>query len=538
VANVLTRSTTRSTYRLHWNRLAHWDDFGARVIEYWNNTVTQNDKQAAVLHHGAYSHATQLVTLYSRAASEDQVKGYLRDFFVPVHSAAANGLNYAPPPSDRHSILQRWEQGVEANALAGIPDFVMATEDAYPLRRVTALLEVKNPWQVTPELIDQVIQSISHHQVHSHPLDQVPLSGRYPARLALEQLYGYMVRNAKVYGVLTTMKVWCFLRRDNGGVLHGTRMFGDFQARQGISEGATREGYYPTTGFSIMQALYYLSALAQATPNVPETPIGGLAGQVTLPYAGNTTKAAPTLQQPQPGAVGVGPIHGGQGGYQYGAQILGGYDQAECSQYDGDFEYRDFQFEPWVSENNLGPKTWIATSLPNQTKVILKLWDAWKFDSDNRDGEASVYLCLRPLWRKCIPALLVKSALEFCHALVFEYIKVHVRGTISHADIQSSPLSASNLNSKVEDNILQAFEAIHALNVIHGDVRPENVLVAEEDSRVWTVDFGFAEILEGLDVDVQSELGTEMVAVRDMLREVTNSRSGLVVILLISGNAD
>jgi hypothetical protein len=37
-------------------------------------------------------------------------------------------------------------------------------------------------------------------------LDQLPLSGRYHARLALEQLYGYMVRNGKAYGILMTMK--------------------------------------------------------------------------------------------------------------------------------------------------------------------------------------------------------------------------------------------------------------------------------------------------------------------------------------------
>src|ERR1700743_2526322 len=79
--------------------------------------------------------------------------------------------------------------------------------------------------------------SISH-RILSNLLDQVPLSGRYPARLALEQLYGYMVRNGKEYGVLTTLKGWCFARRENGGQLYVTRMFGDFEARQGISNDA------------------------------------------------------------------------------------------------------------------------------------------------------------------------------------------------------------------------------------------------------------------------------------------------------------
>lgn len=130
-------------------------------------------------------------------------------------------------------------------------------------------------------------------------------------------------------------------------------MYGDFAAWQGISEGAALESYYIPQGFSIMQALYYLSALMEATPNLPETPTGGLPGQVTLPYAGSSTTAMPTILQPpvgNPSAVfgGLAPAHSGQGhrvGNQ-GIQILGGYDQSECTHYDTDFEFKSFQFEP------------------------------------------------------------------------------------------------------------------------------------------------------------------------------------------------
>jgi hypothetical protein len=162
VADELTRSTTRSTYRLRWNQLALWDNFGALVQHYWNNVVPQIDKQCNVYTQGEYSGRLQLVATFSRVGNEGDVKGRIQDFVVPVHSAAANGLNNAPRPIDQHSILQRWDQGVEANALAGIPDFVMASEIGAPVRRVTAVLEVKNPWLVTPALIDAVINSIIH----------------------------------------------------------------------------------------------------------------------------------------------------------------------------------------------------------------------------------------------------------------------------------------------------------------------------------------------------------------------------------------
>jgi hypothetical protein len=162
VGNELTNSTTRSTYRLHWNWLALWDNFGALVNQYWNNVVPQANKQSNVFTQGEYSGIVQDVATFIRVGNEGDVKGRIQAFVVPVHSAAANGRNGAPRPSDRHSILQRWEQGVEANNLAGIPDFVMATEYGIPSRRLTAILEVKNPWQVTPARIDAVINSTLH----------------------------------------------------------------------------------------------------------------------------------------------------------------------------------------------------------------------------------------------------------------------------------------------------------------------------------------------------------------------------------------
>src|SRR5207248_2827790 len=93
---------------------------------------------------------------------EGNIRVCIDKFVVDIHSAAANGLNGAARPTDQHSKLQRWEQGVEANNLAGIPDFVMVTEYGNLPRRITAMLEIKNPWQVTPALINAVINSIIH----------------------------------------------------------------------------------------------------------------------------------------------------------------------------------------------------------------------------------------------------------------------------------------------------------------------------------------------------------------------------------------
>src|SRR5436190_17459919 len=70
VANELTNSTTRSTYRLHWNWLAVWDNFGALVQQYWNNVVPQTDKQANVYTQGAFRDRFQSVSMNSQVGNE------------------------------------------------------------------------------------------------------------------------------------------------------------------------------------------------------------------------------------------------------------------------------------------------------------------------------------------------------------------------------------------------------------------------------------------------------------------------------------
>lgn len=95
------------------------------------------------------------------------------------------------------------------------------------------------------------------------------IDGVHSGRLAVEQIFGYMVRNWETFGILTTMKGWCFLHRQNGGILRMTRMFGDFPPWGQVTEGAVAEGYYPTPNFSIMKALFYLSHLVVGTDDTP-----------------------------------------------------------------------------------------------------------------------------------------------------------------------------------------------------------------------------------------------------------------------------
>lgn len=66
----------------------------------------------------------------------------------------------------------------------------------------------------------------------------------------------------------------------------------------------------------------------------------------------------------------------------------------DCVQYHDGMDYNSLQLEPWKGENCLGHKTFLAKVLSNKSTVVLKLWDAWHYDSEDRDQKAAVYVHL------------------------------------------------------------------------------------------------------------------------------------------------
>lgn len=72
----------------------------------------------------------------------------------------------------------------------------------------------------------------------------------------------------------------------------------------------------------------------------------------------------------------------------------------------------------------------------------------------------------------------------------------------------------------MEKEILAAFEEIHAFNVLHGDVRPSNILVAEDGNKVWIIDFEDGQIIADGDEEREPEISNEMEAVHEMLLDI------------------
>jgi len=73
---------------------------------------------------------------------------------------------------------------------------------------------------------------------------------------------------------------------------------------------------------------------------------------------------------------------------------------------------------------------------------------------------------------------------------------------------------------QVGRNILKAFKQIHARGVLHGDVRPENILV-RPDQSVVVIDFEMSELMAP-----REALMSEMREVKHLLASFIHSSLG------------
>lgn len=48
-------------------------------------------------------------------------------------------------------------------------------------------------------------------------------------------------------------------------------------------------------------------------------------------------------------------------------------------------------------------------------------------------------------------------------------------------------MSSTNLTPELEKEVLDAFDAIHALGVLHCDARTENILIGKNGKGVWII---------------------------------------------------
>ena len=86
--------------------------------------------------------------------------------------------------------------------------------------------------------------------------------------------------------------------------------------------------------------------------------------------------------------------------------------------------------------------------------------------------------------------------------------------------MQGINLSREHLNDNIEKAIVAAYRNLHDLGVIHGDIRPENLLVLDDES-VCIVDFDMAYVLCE---DDEGSAEPEDIEVVEMLRKLKIGR--------------
>lgn len=70
------------------------------------------------------------------------------------------------------------------------------------------------------------------------------------------------------------------------------------------------------------------------------------------------------------------------------------------------------------------------------------------------------------------------------------------------------------MTKEIEKKILEAFDSIHQLGVVHNDIRTENILVAQPEGSVWIIDF------ENAVIGDESLCAFERQLVKDMINNL------------------
>ena len=229
-----------------------------------------------------------------------------------------------------------------------------------------------------------------------------PSTGDHHGRLAVEQAYGYMFHNSVVYGIISTVNSFAFLRREQGAKLNLTRLIP-----------ATR------TDPTILRLLYYFSNLCATTSLLVETHRDGR--PVSVVRAPSDSSIAPLV--PQPSVSRNAPPSSLSRIQLDPPRRSPRFQQGDSSFKSSILEELYLDIDTSTVESWLGCKGYKGI-LHTGEPVFAKLWDGWKHSSDEADRESAIYNALRGLWGTRVPRLIAHGGWGFCHTIVLEFIKV------------------------------------------------------------------------------------------------------------------
>ncbi|KAI8603387.1 kinase-like domain-containing protein [Dissophora ornata] len=143
--------------------------------------------------------------------------------------------------------------------------------------------------------------------------------------------------------------------------------------------------------------------------------------------------------------------------------------------------------------------------------VVVKKCDIWNKYSvaEELKNEAKVYQKLHRLQGRHIPKLWLAGIADGLEMLLV-------------IDFVGTDVSQELLDDSAPIKIREAMSAIHELGVVHGDIRPQNIVMQHRgpNAKFFFVDFGFSRFT----VD-RTELFQEIATLNSLLRNIAAARS-------------
>ena len=131
-----------------------------------------------------------------------------------------------------------------------------------------------------------------------------------------------------------------------------------------------------------------------------------------------------------------------------------------------------------------GARTKIWNIKYQEENLIAKLGDVWNEKNIVKEllHESQIYTVLQKLQGDVIPYLKYSGVVYGVYILA--------------TSICGQSLEKVNLSSfefdEIQDKAWTGLERIHSLGVLHGDIRPQNIIWNSQTRRVYWIDFGFS----------------------------------------------